>query len=681
MFSSNYKQLSILFSLSDAVYAIIVLFCSLTIISPAFSTVINVPADQSSVQAGIDAAVDGDTVLVAPGTYVENILVQDKIILLTSYFMYEHDPSYIFSTILDGSSPSNSDSASVVRLTGYVVDTNMILQGFTITKGTGTVWFDEHGFGTYREGGGILCALGEPTIQYNLIIDNEAINTTGGLTSAGGGGIRSGDADLHILNNMILHNRGLYGAGIVINFGRGRIKNNVIAYNTGGNHYAGSGIWKYGNGGTAIIENNTIAFNESTQGGGGVYIWSTSAILRNNIIWGNKAPAAAQIRNGSASITVINCDVQGGYSGTNNIDSDPFLFGNYLYIPSGSPCIDTGDTAVVYSDIEDSGNSGFALWPSFDGLRNDMGAYGGPDAFSFEPFVAYADSTLGWVPHLVNFVGYTALTVTDWNWTFGDNDSATGQTPSHSYTVGGNFDIGVGIVTGSDTIFAQFPKIITALADTLMPLNIVGNRGDTIEIPIYAHNNTPITKFQIPYQHSGNLDLSYIDYITDGCRTDSFETQTYLAYSPSIKHYFLKLETLSAPLELGTGPVLKIRYVIPENALDDDTAIVSVSTFSEHAPLFSGPLIEYEPITVEAKVTVIPCCIGTRGDVNGDGSVVPNILDLNFLVNYIFRLSGNPGPCVKESDVNSDGSLTPNILDLNFLINYIFRLGSAPGSC
>jgi CubicO group peptidase (beta-lactamase class C family) len=74
------------------------------------------------------------------------------------------------------------------------------------------------------------------------------------------------------------------------------------------------------------------------------------------------------------------------------------------------------------------------------------------------------------------------------------------------------------------------------------------------------------------------------------------------------------------------------------------------------------------------------CCEGIRGDVNGDGSVMPNILDLNILVNYLFRFSGNPGPCPSESDVNASGG-GPNVLDLNFLVNFLFRMGPAPGSC
>lgn len=73
------------------------------------------------------------------------------------------------------------------------------------------------------------------------------------------------------------------------------------------------------------------------------------------------------------------------------------------------------------------------------------------------------------------------------------------------------------------------------------------------------------------------------------------------------------------------------------------------------------------------------CCIDLRGDLNGDGNNC-NILDLNFLVNFIFRGSGNPGSCPQESDVNGDGS-SGNIIDLNYVVNFIFRGGSPPPAC
>jgi len=72
------------------------------------------------------------------------------------------------------------------------------------------------------------------------------------------------------------------------------------------------------------------------------------------------------------------------------------------------------------------------------------------------------------------------------------------------------------------------------------------------------------------------------------------------------------------------------------------------------------------------------CCIGNRGDINGDDTDA-NILDLTYLVDYIFR--GGPAPgCPNEADVNSDGT-SANILDLTFLVDRVFRGGPAPGAC
>ena len=75
---------------------------------------------------------------------------------------------------------------------------------------------------------------------------------------------------------------------------------------------------------------------------------------------------------------------------------------------------------------------------------------------------------------------------------------------------------------------------------------------------------------------------------------------------------------------------------------------------------------------------IVDCCIGHRGDINGDGKG-PNILDLTRLVDYIFR--GSPAPdCQLESDVNSDG-LPSRITDLTYIVDYMHRGGPLPGSC
>ncbi len=65
---------------------IISLLVLLTITSYAYTTTINIPTDYSTIQAGIDAASDYDTVLVDTGTYVENIILTVKILLLLQNF-------------------------------------------------------------------------------------------------------------------------------------------------------------------------------------------------------------------------------------------------------------------------------------------------------------------------------------------------------------------------------------------------------------------------------------------------------------------------------------------------------------------------------------------------------------------------------------------------------------------
>jgi len=87
------------------------------------------------------------------------------------------------------------------------------------------------------------------------------------------------------------------------------------------------------------------------------------------------------------------------------------------------------------------------------------------------------------------------------------------------------------------------------------------------------------------------------------------------------------------------------------------------------APYWSGPHC----------FEIAACCNhdGIHGDVNYDFSG-PNIADLTYLVDYLFR-GGPPPPCYEEGDVNGDGNI--NVADVTYLVDYLFRGGPAPPAC
>jgi hypothetical protein len=372
-----------------------VLLVMILVAGTGHGTIREVPGNYATIQAAINAAVDGDTVLVNPGTFLENINFRGKNIVVGSRYILDGDPAHITSTVINGGTPVSPDTASCVLIISHE-DTSAVLEGFTLTAGNGTAWRDEHGAGVFREGGGILIALSSPTIRNNLIIGNKAVNA-GGLASAGGGGIRSGDGSPRILNNVIMLNRGLYGGGIVLNYcSDARVSNNVVTRNTvseaypGKPTYGGGGIWinnvLSGNPAPNRIENNTIVGNvslasqfSSAEGrGGGVLLYSGKAVLRNNIVWENHQSFGQQADLLTGSLTAAYNDVQGGYVGGGNINVAPIFLSTGFMLASLSPCIDAGDTSADSRDPEDILTPGLAAYPSLGTVRNDMGAYGGP---------------------------------------------------------------------------------------------------------------------------------------------------------------------------------------------------------------------------------------------------------------------------------------------------------------
>jgi hypothetical protein len=317
----------------------------LCVSTSSHATIINVPADQPSIQAGINAAVNGDTVLVADSTYYENINFKGKAITVASHFLIDNDSTHVDSTIIDGSQPTNPDSGSVVYFISGE-DTTSILFGFTISAGTGTYLppgppplapF------SLRAGGGICCWLSSPLITNNKIKNNNCVIDIVDAQAIGGG-IFSLDERLNysiiikdneILNNYThadgntggLDNCWALGGGIAV-FSNGLIQGNTILSNTckSINKYSiGGGIRTSLSMNLEILENkikhnHSVSIN-SRAFAGGISCSGANVIISHNDISNNTVSSSILSRGAG-----IFFDQVGGHTATVN---NNFISNNY----------------------------------------------------------------------------------------------------------------------------------------------------------------------------------------------------------------------------------------------------------------------------------------------------------------------------------------------------------------
>jgi len=211
------------------------------------ATIINVPADIDSIQGGIDLANNGDTVLVQPGTYVENINFNGKNIIVGSLTLTTGDTSYISQTVIDGDS-----SGSVVTISNGE-DSTTVFYGFTVTNGRSPT------------GGGISIQDSSPHLLY-LIVKKNIARLTITFWDAYGGGIYC------VGSNSILENV--------------TVKANKAV---GGQSNRGNGIYFRDSSPTLVnvkVEGNT---SEEREMGGGIYCEDSDPFFSNMTVIGNSA--------------------------------------------------------------------------------------------------------------------------------------------------------------------------------------------------------------------------------------------------------------------------------------------------------------------------------------------------------------------------------------------------------
>ncbi len=286
---------------------------------------LQVPSEFPTIQAALDAAVPGDTIVVADGVYTgfgnRDLSYGGKAITLKS----ANGPA---NTILDLQG-TQEDPHRGFDFDGETAAA--VLDGFTITNGStpnGAI-LDEF------NGAGILIRSGSPTIMNCVITKNWAgcwggaiccswsgqgsptiINCTisDNFCDDDGGAIFSLDSNPTIINSLIVNNEARVVGGAISDFGAG----------------------------TVTIINSTITGNIAPTGAG---IFGSTVNMTNSIVWGN---------NGNQEIfgaaTVTYSDIRGGFPGEGNLNVLPGFVdaanGDY-HLLADSPLIDAADPAFV----------------------------------------------------------------------------------------------------------------------------------------------------------------------------------------------------------------------------------------------------------------------------------------------------------------------------------------------
>ena len=329
----------------------------------------------ATIQKAIDMAKSGDTIIVAEGLYLGegnyNIDFYCKAVTVRS--VDPNDANAVASTIVDCNG------------VGYGFNfrsnegPNSVLAGLTITNGI-------HG---------IHCRdYSSPTISHCVILDNSV--------GRFGVGIWCDNSSPRITNSVVSSNTSIYGRGIYTTYKSDiTITNCIITGNTS-DHGAGIFCEKDS---SLTIKNCTISGNSSTYRGGGIYLRNSNAVITNCVISGNMAKyycgggmfcfasntsitnctfaqnvsargnalaCDSWSRNYPSNLRLTNCiladdgdeiwnddgstiavnynDVQAGWPGQGNIDTDPCFvdpaYGDY-HLSDFSPCIDAGDPNYI----------------------------------------------------------------------------------------------------------------------------------------------------------------------------------------------------------------------------------------------------------------------------------------------------------------------------------------------
>ncbi len=346
---------------------------------------LRVPSQYSTIQAGINASVNGDTVLVADGTYTgegnKNLDFSGRAIVLIS----ENGPD---SCVIDLENfgrgfyfHSGESLASLLSgfkiVNGYLgygwpegggagiqcangsspTIENCVFNGNSADEHGGAIWCNTQSNPVIKDcvfngnssyyGGGIYCTVTSPTILNCIFNGNSA--------GENGGGVCCFHGSTSIIENCIFTgNTAMFGGGIKCwNNSSPTIKNCLLYGNSASDNGGGIGCAYWCQ---PTITNCTVVGNSTELGGGISSTYDSELTGANNIVWGNTATAGSQVGlDDSSTFSCAYSCIQGGWQGMGNIAAEPLFaacpLGDYYLSqtasgqPVTSPCVDAGNPA------------------------------------------------------------------------------------------------------------------------------------------------------------------------------------------------------------------------------------------------------------------------------------------------------------------------------------------------
>jgi len=624
------------------------------------ATTIRVPGGQPTIQAGIDAAINGDTVMVSNGTYTgignRDVDFLGKAIVVMS----ENGPE---NTIIDCEGIVSEPHRGFRFSNGE--DTNSVLDGFTIING-----YNDHG-------GAIECHYSSPKITNCIFRNNTATDIV-----YGGGAISLYFSNSIIEGCVIDSNNSIGGGGIFTWEDSPLIYNCLFSHNlaTAG----GGGIHSHN--GSPTIENCTFVFNSAIYGGGIDY-YGAYPTINNCIVYSNTAPNGSGIWKGAGGGGIYCSDIYNndnyGCPATDCFSLAPLFCNiseNNYTILNASPCASENNDCNVLIGAYDVGcivPEVVSTSPSQNGTNvnssSDITVSFSTDmdetTFNDSTFVVHARST-GLHQGTFSYDGSTRTI------TFNPND---------------DFAIGeiVTVVLTEHIKSSQGIPLVSSYVWSFM-VKVDGGSGTFAPYTFYGVSEDPKSVFAADFDGDGDLDLATANF----WNSDNICILLNNGDGSFAADYFF---------QVGDGPISIIAAdldadgdldLTTANAESDNVSILlnnGDGTFASHSDYAVGS----NPFSVFAADLNGDGCIdlATANQNSANVSVLLNNGDGSFATHAVFQV-GEGVRSIIAADFDGDGnidlatanqnsnnvSILLNNGDSSFTAQTIYQVGEEPRS-